>query len=253
MWACFITIIGLLQLVAIRRCEALDVTKYTKRCHYGESKCIIQSMNQVIKSYPKDIPVLGLKPIEIVDIKDFKIWKDVDIGAVWFKFRMYDQQNYGFENTTITEVRGFGRDPTSSLVEIHGEIPRLVHKGKYVVNGKILFIETNSMGESVSDFQNFKFFLKLKVLIEYRNNKRYLRVHQLVPRLKLDRWIIGLDDFYVENSDLTIAVNEVINKNWVEFWNELEPSILEVFQSVFTNLIEDVFQKVPYDDLFIEN
>uniref|UniRef100_A0A6P4F905 Protein takeout-like n=1 Tax=Drosophila rhopaloa TaxID=1041015 RepID=A0A6P4F905_DRORH len=251
MWACFITIIGLLQLVAILRCEALDISKLIKRCHYGDSKCIIQSMNQVIKSFPKGIPVLGTKPIDIVDKADFKIWNNVDIGPVWLKFRMFDQLNYGFENTTITEVKGFDRDPTSTSLEIHGKIPSLVHKGKYVVNGKLLLMEANSKGESVSDLQNFKFFLKLKVTIEYRNNKRYLKVYELVPRLKLDRWIIRLDDFLPENSDLTKAVNQVINKNWVEFWNELEPSILDIFQSVFTNLIEDVFQKVACDDLFL--
>lgn len=63
---------------------------------------------------------------------------------------MYDQVNNCFENTTITQVRGLNRDPTSFAVEIHGEIRSLVHKGKYVVNGKILFFEMNSLGSSSS-------------------------------------------------------------------------------------------------------
>ncbi|XP_068158042.1 uncharacterized protein [Drosophila tropicalis] len=164
---------------------------------------------------------------------------------------MYDQVNYGFENTTITKLIGFGKDPTTEYMEIHGNIPSLIHKGKYLANGQILLVHLNATGESTSDFQNFHFILKLKVRMEYRNNKRYLKIYELVPRVSLDRWIIWLEDFFPENSDLTTAVNKVINSNWVEFWNELEPAILDVFTDVFTHLVGDVFQKTPYDDLFL--
>ncbi|KAH8384157.1 hypothetical protein KR009_012325, partial [Drosophila setifemur] len=224
-----------------------------QRCHYGDSKCIIESMNRIIGSNPKGIPAIGMKPVDVVDISDSEILADNPSGPVWIKLRMFEQVNYGFENTTITAVHGFTKDPTSSWVEIHGEIPSLVHKGRYVVCGRFWYFTLNSTGESVSDFQNFKFALKLKVIMEYRNNKRHLKMYKLVPRVQMDRWILWLDDFFPENFDLTIALNKVINQNWVEIWNELEPSALNVFQGVFTHLIEDVFQNVSYDDLFLED
>ncbi|KAH8295411.1 hypothetical protein KR018_010947, partial [Drosophila ironensis] len=222
-----------------------------QRCYYGDSECIVQSMNNIIRYYPKGIPSIGMKPIGAVDIEDAEIVRNDPVGAVWIKLRMFEQVNYGFENTTITKVLGFTKDPTRSLLEIHGEIPSLVHKGKYSVTGRFWLFALNSTGESDSDFQNFRFSLKLKVIMEYRNNKRYLKMYELVPRVRMERWIFWLDEFFPENSDLTISINRLINKNWVEFWNEIEPSALNIFRGVFTHLIGDVFEKVPYDDLFL--
>ncbi|XP_034662606.1 circadian clock-controlled protein-like [Drosophila subobscura] len=240
-----------LQLIIVYRCQALNITQDIQRCRFGDTDCLIESMNSIIRRYPKGIPSIGMKPIDVVDIMDSQIWNNAQRGPVWFMFKMFDQVNYGFENTTITKVRGFDKNPTTSHIEILGEIPSLIHKGMYTAVGKLLFIQMNATGEFISDFQNFKFTLKLKVLLEYRNNKRYLKMYELVPRVSLDRWIIWLDEFFRENTDLTILVNQVFNAHWVEFWNELEPSILKVFRSVFTRMIEDIFEKVSYDDLFL--
>lgn len=62
-----------------------------------------------------------------------------------------------------------------------------------------------------------------------------------------------LDNLFPENMDLTIAINELLNTNWLEFWNELEPAFLTIFSSVFTSMIEDTFQKISYDDMFLKD
>jgi len=50
---------------------------------------------------------------------------------------------------------------------------------------------------------------------------------------------------------MTIAINQVFNLHWVEFWNELEPTNLKIFAGVFRSVFEDIFKKVPYDDMFL--
>lgn len=60
-----------------------------------------------------------------------------------------------------------------------------------------------------------------------------------------------LDNFFPENFDLTLAINNLFNRNWVEFWNELEPGILRLFETVFRSMVEDLFDNVAYDDLFL--
>ncbi|XP_034487321.1 protein takeout [Drosophila innubila] len=233
------------------KCQILP--KNIKKCHYGDSKCIIRSMNDVIKHNPRGIPAIGMKPTDVVDIQDVELWNNDALGGVWFKFRLFNQVNYGFENTTITQIKGFGREPTSTTMEIHGQIPSLIHKGNYVTNGRVWLLELNSTGESYSDFQNFRFSLKLKVITEYRNNTRYLKIYELVPLVNMKRWILWLEDFFTENSDLTIYINRVFNENWLQFYNEMEPTILRAFKDVFTNMIEGIFDKIPYDELFLQS
>jgi len=67
------------------------------------------------------------------------------------------------------------------------------------------------------------------------------------------RWIMWLDNFFPENTDLTIAINQLFNANWVEFWNELEKPIMEVFTGVFLGLVNDTLQNVAYDDMFLSD
>lgn len=62
-----------------------------------------------------------------------------------------------------------------------------------------------------------------------------------------------LDNLFPENMDLTIAVNELLNANWLEFWNELEPAIQNIFSGGFTSMIADIFEKISYDDMFLKD
>ncbi|XP_034662602.1 circadian clock-controlled protein-like [Drosophila subobscura] len=244
-------IIFVLCLQLIRSLQGQILPKDIPKCRFGDSECIVDSMNKIIRRYPRGIPALGMKPIDVVDIRNSKFWDNPKVGAFWLQFNLFDQVNYGFENTTITKVKGFTKNPTTSLMEIHGRIPSLIHKGRYMSQGRVWIVELNSTGEQLSDFQNFRFVLKLKVIMEYRNNKRYLKIYQLNPFVNMDRWVFWLDNFFEENTDMTIAINQVFNQHWVEFWNELEPTNLRIFASVFRDLIEDILHKVSYDDMFL--
>ncbi|KAH8307120.1 hypothetical protein KR044_005168, partial [Drosophila immigrans] len=221
-----------------------------QKCHYGDEKCLIDSMNYVIKNYRKGIPKIGVKPIDVVDIADLNLVTPTNT-PIWININLTNQINYGFENTTITKVQGFNKDPTAKHLTISGRIPVLIHKGFFKAKGNLYLLKVNLSGVSTSEFQNLRFTLKLKGIIEFRNNKRFLKMYELTPVVKIDRWVIGMDDLFTENSDMTIFVNRLFNERWLEVWNEWEPTILESFSGVFLGLIKDVFDKVSYDDLFL--
>lgn len=151
-------------------------------------KCIKNSANELIRHFPKGIPAVGLKPLDAVHVKDTELVNDLQVGAAWYYFQLINQINYGFENTTITEINGFDEDPASSKIEVKGQIPRLIYKGNYNAKGRMLWmVDINASGESESEFLNFSFDFTLKVQTEYRNNKRYLKIYQLVPNVRVDR------------------------------------------------------------------
>ncbi|XP_034114477.1 uncharacterized protein LOC117574680 [Drosophila albomicans] len=252
MRAVLITVI-FLQLCVGLEC-VIELPNAVKKCHFGDTKCIKETANNLIRRYPKGISSIGLKPLDVVHVKDTVLVNDPPVGNAWYHFELVNQINYGFENVTITEVHGFDEDPTSSKIEIKGIIPRLVYKGNYIAKGRMLWmVNINSTGDSESEFFNFFFEFSLKVQTEYRNNKRYLKIYQLVPNVGLDRWIMWLDNFFPDNSDLTILINKIFNANWVEFWNELEKPILEIFTSVFLSIIQNTLENVAYDDMFLSN
>ncbi|KAH8397121.1 hypothetical protein KR215_009173, partial [Drosophila sulfurigaster] len=225
--------------------------KDIQKCHFGASKCLVDSMNYVIKHYSKGLPQIGLNPIDVVDIGDMNLVRTRENGGLWVVVNITNALNHGFENTTITKVEGFDKDPTKKYLTIWGRIPRLIHKGHFTARGHISVIPINLSGDSASEFQNLKFKLKLKGIIEFRNNKRYLKLYQIHPIVKIDRWIVRMEDLFKENTDLTIIVNKLFNERWLEIWNEWEPAVLESFSKVFLSLVQDTFNKISYDDMFL--
>ncbi|EDW84803.1 uncharacterized protein Dwil_GK14312 [Drosophila willistoni] len=244
----------LLGLVFLTGLQCQKLPKGVSKCHYGDGQCLKDTANALIQNYRKGIPEIYLKTFDVVNVRDWVLVNDSQVGVAWYYFELFNQTNYGFENTTITEIKGFDKDPTLSKIEISGTIPKLIYKGQYNAKGRMLWmVNIESSGNSVSDFLNFQFHLTLKVRTEYRNNKRYMKIYELVPSITLDRWIQWLDDFFPENFDLTLAVNNLFNRNWVEFWNELEPSILRLFTTVFMDMFDELFYNIPYDDLFLQD
>ncbi|XP_017874152.1 PREDICTED: circadian clock-controlled protein-like [Drosophila arizonae] len=222
-----------------------------KKCHFGDSQCLINTINDLIRRYPNGIPGIGLAPLNVTQLDDISIVNRPNGASVWLSFYLQNLTNKGFNNATITQVIGFNKDPSSSSMIIKAHIPRLIHKGTYNMLSRILLFRANATGSFCSEFLNFRLEMLIKTIQEYRNNKRYLRIYELKPKVDLQRWIISLDSLYTENTDMTIVMNNVINENWLEFWQELEPSMLKTFELCLTLILKRVFDNVAYDDLFL--
>nr|XP_044250110.1 circadian clock-controlled protein daywake [Drosophila takahashii] len=166
-------------------------------------------------------------------------------------FRMRDNVNKGFNNATITHVEGFLYEPNQKHIVIKARLPRLLHEATYEMVGRVMLFSYNTTGRLSSDLQNFRITLTLKTLVEYRNDKRYLKIYDLKPSIDLDRWIISLDNLYKVNTDVTILMNRLLNENWVEIWNEINPGVIKSFTISFTTLLNKVFENIAYDDMFL--
>ncbi|XP_017140200.1 uncharacterized protein LOC108154438 [Drosophila miranda] len=222
-----------------------------EKCRFGDSPCLVKTINALIKRYPKGIPEIGLPPLDEYNFPDAPIVDTPHRGPIWMTFNMRDNVNKGFNNATITHVEGFLREPTKQQIILKARLPRLLHEATYDMQGRFLLFVANTTGKLQSDFQNFRLTLTIKVILEYRNNKRYLKIYDLVPVVDIDRWIVWFDNLYRENEDVTIALNRSFNENWLEFWNDLEPGLLKTFSTVFTVLLNTVFEQVAYDDMFL--
>lgn len=158
-----------------------------QKCHFGDSQCLVDSMNDIIRRYPKGIPEIGLPPLDETEVFNFTILDAPKRSPIWFRFQMRDNVNRGFNNATITHVEGFDRNPNKKKISVHARVPRITHDASYDMEGRFLLFNANTTGTLNSDFQNFSLTLTFKVIVEYRHNKRYLRIYDLVPLINIDR------------------------------------------------------------------
>jgi len=61
------------------------------------------------------------------------------------------------------------------------------------------------------------------------------------------------DNLYKENTDLTVVLNRVVNENWREMWNEIEPTILPSYSRSILKILKKFMLTVSYDDMFLSD
>ncbi|KAM8713718.1 hypothetical protein ACLKA7_013959 [Drosophila subpalustris] len=230
---------------------AVELPKDIKKCRFGNHPCIINSTNELIRRYSKGIAEVGLEPFDNIKIEDITLINSP--GPIYIYYKLIDQFLKGFENATVTNITGFEQNPELSHMEINLKIPRLVLQGSYELQGRGLIVYTNASGLTHSDLQNVRVSCSIKGFIEYRNNKRYLKIYDLVPHIEMDRWILWADNLYKENTDLTVILNRVVNENWLELWNEIQPTTLPAYSRSILKIINKFVQTVSYDDMFLSN
>ncbi|KAH8354162.1 hypothetical protein KR084_002170 [Drosophila pseudotakahashii] len=220
-----------------------------EKCRYYDEKCLLRSSNSVIRKYGKTgLPEINLLPQNAIKIPPYSLQRGNRDLHFWHDWNVSDQWVFGFENTTFTKFQGFDKDPRHSQVEIHGGVPSVSSTLRFQFVSQFLTININTTGRAKSDFQNFRFILKFSLTAD---DKGYAKIYKLSLNLDLDRWIQELDDLFVGNTDLTVIANEWMNRNWREYWVDIEPEITELVRLLLHEKLDQIFAAVPYKDLFL--
>lgn len=83
-----------------------------------------------------------------------------------------------------------------------------------------------------------------------RKNKQYLKVENSKLSFTITRLYFKLDNLYKGDKLLGDATNLFLNESWQEVFNEINKSVYEAFSQIVENVLNNIFQKVPYDELF---
>ncbi|KPU80294.1 uncharacterized protein Dana_GF26485 [Drosophila ananassae] len=220
-----------------------------QKCRYGDEKCLLRTSNALIKRYGKvGLPEISLPPLNALKVKNGKLGGGDPNGPLWSKWILSDHWAYGIENFTLSRIRGFNADPSRSQVEIHGRTPSLRSKLKFKFISKFLNIYVNASGQADSDFQNFRFIAKFSLTPV---KEGYVKIYNLDLRIEIDRWILDIPNLFVSNTDLTVIANQWVNKNWKEYWVDIEPEVTAEMRHEFDHRLNDIFSAIPYKDLFL--
>lgn len=85
-----------------------------------------------------------------------------------------------------------------------------------------------------------------------KNNKVYLQPENVKLSFTLSKLIFDLGNLYNGDKVLGDNTNLFLNENWKEVFPELKKSVFEAFSQIVGGVLQGVFAKVPYEDLFIK-
>lgn len=63
---------------------------------------------------------------------------------------------------------------------------------------------------------------------------------------------MAFENLYKGDKALGDSTNQFMNENWKEIYGELEPLIFNAFTLIVQNTLVNVFHKIPYKELFLE-
>lgn len=66
----------------------------------------------------------------------------------------------------------------------------------------------------------------------------------------LTKMMLNLGNLYNGDKLLGDNTNLFLNENWQEVWPEIRKSVFSAFSQIADNVLNNIFAKVPYDELF---
>lgn len=149
---------------------------------------------------------------------------------------------------------GFGRDPDKNQHEVFGRVPKLSLHGDYKVNGRVLILPIQGDGKASLVFENVNMSAKFKPIFIEKKGKQYL---QAGSSFKLDfdmeNMQIKLTNLFNGDKALGDNMNVFLNENWRDILKELKPAISYAIEEVFKSIVNRIFNKVPYYEMFLED
>jgi len=241
----------ILALVLAATCLGVEASYPTDlpRCHAGDGQCLKQTITQTLTLVKNGRREINLPPIEPLHVSKLEINQGNDSPvAITLSFR--DLNVYGLSTATVTKVNGFEADPRTSKYELEAKVPKLTLRGKYKINGKVLILPITGKGNSELVLDNVLFRIKFIPKTTEREGKRFIHTDKFKLNFDTTRLHLYFENLFGGDKLLGDNMNRFLNDNWEDILRELKPAVVDAFTTIVTSVINGIFSKVSYDDIF---
>ncbi|XP_058169536.1 protein takeout-like [Anopheles ziemanni] len=204
--------------------------------------------NLIVGHYLDGVPALGLASLDPLRIDAMDIVQGDGPVAIELNFKDVDIS--GFKDVIVKKAKGFTESP--HVMEMNLLLPVTSLIGKYKINGKVLILPIQGEGHSNMTMVNCDFTMKWNGALEKRSNgKEYYKMNKIKATLDTTRFYMQLTNLFNGDKLLGDNMNQFLNDNWEDILKELKPAIIASFTNIFRAIIVNVFENVPYNELFL--
>ena len=140
----------------------------------------------------------------------------------------------------------------SSKYEIYSNIPKVLLKGDYKINGKVLVLPIQGEGKSSLGFDGVTIVIKYKPRILKKNGKDFIQTDQFKLDFDTQHMTMSFSNLFNGDKALGDNMNMFLNENWQDILKELKPSITSALEQILETIINRIFAKVPYEELYLK-
>lgn len=95
--------------------------------------------------------------------------------------------------------------------------------------------------------------VKYKPKLVTKKGKGYIQTEKFQLEFDTTRMQINLENLFNGDKALGDNMNQFLNENWRDILNELKPAITFAVEEILKGIINRIFSKIPYEDVFLPN
>lgn len=124
-------------------------------------------------------------------------------------------------------------------------------EGDYKINGRVLILPIQGVGKSVLSFDNVEIVIKYKPRVIVKNGKEYIQTEKFKLEFDTAKFSLHFTNLFNGDKALGDNMNTFLNENWRDILTELKPSITSALEQILEAIINRIFAKVPYKELYL--
>lgn len=131
-------------------------------------------------------------------------------------------------------------------------MPIVTITGDYKINGRVLVLPIQGNGKSILTFENVDISFKYKPRIMVKNGKEFIQTEKFKLDFDTAKFSVHFSNLFNGDKALGDNMNLFLNENWRDILNELKPSITSALEQIFEAIVNRIFAKVPYKELYLQ-
>lgn len=118
------------------------------------------------------------------------------------------------------------------------------------MNGRVLVLPIQGEGNSRLQFDDANLVVKYKPKVVEKKGKKYIQTERFQLDFDTSRLHINLENLFNGDKRLGDNMNQFLNTNWRDILTELKPAITYAVEEILKGIINRIFMKVPYEEVF---
>ncbi|KAG5672044.1 hypothetical protein PVAND_002206 [Polypedilum vanderplanki] len=225
-----------------------EIPDFLHICHKSDpnlSQCVVNSVNTLKPLLATGIPEYDIIPLEPLELGDLlvagsKTGQGLSISAKGVK--VYGSGNFEMKNFKVIEY--------ASKYNFQIGLPHLYVHGKYVVDGRVLFLPITGEGNFTANFTQGQGEIRLRGVHKEINGETHFVVNKLDIKITVQKGKIELENLFGGDKALGDIINTVINENFETFTQDLIPLIEKSLSRIFKQTGNKIFKRFTLAQLF---
>ncbi|XP_045468276.1 uncharacterized protein LOC123676440 [Harmonia axyridis] len=231
-------------LVFISVALSANLPEGTKLCHKSDNfnECLKDALEDALGRFAKGFKPLGIKEIDPLTITEFS--SENEGFSQFFK----NVKIHGGTNTKFRKVR---MDWDKLELYIESFTPHSEMIGDYSFKGTLISFSIDSAGKFKIVSDNILSEHHIQMERFQKNGKNHIRIVSWKIKNKPTSLHYSFDNLIPGNEELSKTIMNTMNENALQIYKELGGAFDEVYGEVHKTVGNQVFGKIPEDELFL--